>query len=135
MKPPSDDYVQVKAQMVATVNAQLECNTQAELDAQYTRSINAFQCPVCKRGRQRVIVASQDKVYSAWEYTCDNEMCFARGTRSWIETTAAVISAYPPTPQREPRRRCPECSAWYGECEHTAPIESMGAEHIVNGQA
>ena len=134
--------------------------SQAELDAIYTRSVHSFFCPVCSMGHCRVIVKSQSLQFEQWQYECG--YCQITGTRHYIvhvrfcsvcgralsegnhcprgcvdSTIAqAIISAYAPgTDPFKPRRRCPECSDFYGECEHTAPIESMSAEHIRNGEA
>ena len=49
---------------------------------------------------------------------------------------SVIIAAYSkPATQYKPVARCPECFCEIGACENTAPIESMSAEHIRNGQA
>jgi hypothetical protein len=133
---------------------------QAQLDEIYTRSVNSFFCPACSMGRCRVIVESQSLPYDQWQYECGK--CGVRGTKSGIyaslncrmcgrtlnewghcptgcndnAVTLAIISAYSkPAPQYKPVARCPECFCEIGHCEHTAPIESMNAEHIRNGEA
>lgn len=66
-------------------------DTQAIRDAAYLRSVNAFWCPLCQAGFQRVIIATMTMPYQDWQYQCDNPECEMIGTRTEIETMAAPI--------------------------------------------
>jgi predicted RNA-binding Zn-ribbon protein involved in translation (DUF1610 family) len=77
---PTDDSIQVRAQVRTAHEENLLSYSQEQLDAMYLRSVNSFFCPRCLMGFCRIDLDTMTRPYNERTYTCDK--CGAHGTKA-----------------------------------------------------